>query len=287
MPDDQPMLRIPIRSFRQTDSGFASHIRDDLLAVEEPLEIRLGFGPRAARQSAAISVTMRTPGHDRELALGFLFNEAVLTNAQSVEDWHSPTRGVIQAELAPDVRVDLNRLHRNVYTTSSCGVCGKASLDAVAVALPDLLDESGPTIAPELLLELPAKLRQAQAVFEQTGGLHASALFDSSGQLLAMREDVGRHNALDKLIGWALESGQIPLRNSVLLVSGRVSFELTQKALMAGIPILAAVGAPSSLAVELADSQGQTLVGFLRDGRYNVYTGAARLGGLSSLGADS
>ena len=273
---------LPILAVRSNSTTISP--QDDRLAVEEPLEIRIGLGPIHDRAVVAISVTMRTPGHDAELAVGFLFSEGILTSPLDVQSISTPTTGVIQLELAPHVRVDLARLQRNVYTTSSCGVCGKTSLDAVAVALPGLLDETMPTIEPSVLHTLPAKLRAAQAVFDQTGGLHASALFTVDGELIALREDVGRHNALDQLIGWCLMAGQVPLREHILLVSGRVSFELTQKSLMAGIPIVAAVGAPSSLAVELAESQGQTLVGFLREGRYNVYAGAARLRGLASPG---
>jgi FdhD protein len=190
----------------------------------------------------------------------------------------SLTRNVVRVELKPGTPVDLERLDRHFYTTSSCGVCGKASLEALKAADRPALDPHAPTLSPALIHALPERLREAQAVFERTGGLHAAALFDPQGRLLALREDVGRHNAVDKLVGAAWLEGRWPLSNGVLLVSGRASFELVQKALVAGIPAMAAVGAPSSLAVALAAEAGMTLLGFVRQGRYNVYAGPERLG---------
>jgi FdhD protein len=265
-------------------SGETTADAADLLAVEEPLEIRLGFGPAADRQQRSLSVTMRTPGHDEDLALGFLLTEGIVGDSSAVLSLKHCTDGgrqaaenVIRIELHPRVEVPWERLERHFYVSSSCGVCGKASLEAVEAAGCPLLPAPRPLLSAETLTNLPDRLRQHQPVFGHTGGLHAAALFDTSGRLLLLREDVGRHNALDKLIGAAALRGWLPLHNRVLLVSGRVSFELVQKALMAGIPLLAAVGAPSSLAVELASHFGQTLVGFLRDGRFNVYAGAGRL----------
>lgn len=259
--------------------GGAGETVEDRVAVEEPLEIRLAQADRVQR----LAVTMRTPGHDAELALGFLAGEGVVRRPADVVDVaHTPLQGgmadpnVVVVRLAPDVRFDARRLERHVYTTSSCGVCGKTSLDAVgAIRGPDL--PAGPTLAADVVHGLPATLRESQAGFEQTGGLHAAALFTGGGRLLRVREDVGRHNALDKLLGsFLLEGGPAP-PGSVVLVSGRASFELVQKAVVAGLPVLAAVGAPSSLAVDLADESGMTLLGFVRDGRFNVYAGAGRV----------
>ncbi|MGE0431662.1 MAG: formate dehydrogenase accessory sulfurtransferase FdhD, partial [Planctomycetota bacterium] len=258
---------------------------DDTLAVEEPLEIRLVHGP--ARDSASISITMRTPGHDAALAVGFLVSEGIVRRASDVlraVHCGRPTSvpeaatNVIRVELAPDVVVDLARLQRNVYTTSSCGVCGKSSLDALAVVAPPDLPPTTPRVRVDTIAALPDALRAAQTVFARTGGLHAAALFAADdGALQAVREDVGRHNAVDKLVGEQLLAGRLPLSAHGLFLSGRASFELMQKALMAGIPLVAAVGAPSSLAVELAVAHGITLCGFVRDGRFNVYCGDHRI----------
>jgi FdhD protein len=251
---------------------------EDALAVEEPLEIRLDLGHRVQR----LAITMRTPGHDADLAVGFLVGEGVLTAPDDIvetrpgaRDCGLPDPNVVVVRLRDGLAFDAARLERHVYTTSSCGVCGKASLEAVRVIAGPGLPE-GPTLRPDVLCALPDTLRRHQAVFEQTGGLHAAALFDADGGLLRVREDVGRHNAVDKLVGsfW-LDGCAVP--PGVLLVSGRASFELVQKALAAGIPALAAVGAPSSLAVDLAADHGLTLVGFLRDGRFNLYAGAGRV----------
>ncbi|MGW6912029.1 formate dehydrogenase accessory sulfurtransferase FdhD [Streptomyces sp. NPDC054940] len=253
--------------------------RPDTLVAEEPLEIRLG--------GRALAITMRTPGDDFALAAGFLVSEGVLGRADELagivycagatEDG-SNTYNVVDVRLAPGVTVPDITLERNVYTTSSCGLCGKASLDAVRTTARWPVADTPPVrITPELLSALPDRLRAAQRVFDRTGGLHAAGLFSAEGELLDLREDVGRHNAVDKLIGRALQSGELPLSRSILLVSGRASFELAQKAVMAGIPVLAAVSAPSSLAVDLATETGLTLVGFLRGRSMNVYAGEQRL----------
>ena len=236
----------------------------DHVAVEEPLEIRIGGTP--------VAVTMRTPGHDEELALGFCLSEGL-----------RPERARLPADLAANtVDVDApgfdpQRLQRSFYTTSSCGVCGKGALDAVAVETPRVTADLRVPLA--FVSSLPERLREAQAAFAVTGGLHATGLFAAAGELLCVREDVGRHNALDKVVGWAFGAGRLPLADSVLCVSGRLSFELVQKAAVAGCPIMVAVGAPSSLAVELAADRGVTLCGFVRGGTANVYTEAWRITG--------
>lgn len=253
--------------------------RPDTLVAEEPLEIRLNGKP--------LAVTMRTPGDDFALAVGFLVSEGVLGAAADVRSVSycagatadgSNTYNVVNVALAPGVVLPDITLERNVYTTSSCGLCGKASLDAVRTASRFALTDGPPVrIEPALLARLPDRLRSAQRVFDRTGGLHAAALFSPAGELVDVREDVGRHNAVDKVVGRALRDGRLPLSRSVLLVSGRASFELAQKAVMAGIPFLAAVSAPSSLAVDLATESGLTLVGFLRGDSMNVYAGGHRV----------
>jgi FdhD protein len=253
----------------------------DVLAVEEPLEIRLVHGPATARSTKSISVTMRTPGHDAELAVGFLMTEGVIRdeddiNAVVTTDTGEDAGNIVRVELAAHVEVNIAALERNFYTTSSCGICGKASLLALRSVCPPRR-VNGFTIPAATLCELPRRLRAEQDVFERTGGLHAAALFDADGKLDAMREDVGRHNAVDKLLGAAFLAGCAPLRERVLLLSGRASFELLQKALMGGVPMVAAVGAPSSLAVRVAREFDVTLVGFLRDNHFNVYHGAERV----------
>ncbi len=258
-------------------------LRPDELAVEEPLEIRLAFDRDGRRVRQGVSVTMRTPGHDRELAVGFLFTEGIIRAPEEVagvEDWGPGN--VVRVELRPGVDVNVDRLERHFYTTSSCGVCGKSSLAAVRVD-PWVGPIAGqPMVEAATIRGLSARLRASQGGFDRTGGLHASALFDASGRLIDLREDVGRHNALDKLIGAAFLAGKVPLHDAVVLVSGRTSFELVQKAAVAGIPLLAAVGAPSSLAVELAREVGMTLVGFVREDRFNVYAGFERIAGLGA-----
>ena len=237
---------------------------EDLVAVEEPLEIRLSGVP--------IAVTMRTPGHDEELALGFALSEGLRpTGARPPDDLAANAVELDAPEADPE------QLRRNFYTSSSCGVCGKGALEAVAVEAPRV--ESGLRVPAAVVAELPDRLREAQAAFSATGGLHATGLFDSVGELLWLREDVGRHNAMDKVIGRAFLEGRLPLADSILAVSGRLSFELVQKAAIAGCPLLVAVGAPSSLAVDLARDRGVTLCGFVRDGRVNVYSEPWRVAG--------
>ncbi|GAA2773037.1 formate dehydrogenase accessory sulfurtransferase FdhD [Streptomyces showdoensis] len=259
--------------------GGAVNERPDTLVAEEPLEIRLNGRP--------IAITMRTPGDDFALAAGFLVSEGVLAAASDVrnivycagaKEDGSNTYNVVDVQLAPGVAVPDITLERNVYTTSSCGLCGKASLDAVRTTARFPIADAPPLrLTPALLSALPDRLRAAQRVFDRTGGLHAAALFSEDGELLDVREDVGRHNAVDKLVGRALREGLLPLERAVLLVSGRASFELAQKAVMAGLPVLAAVSAPSSLAVDLAAETGLTLVGFLRGQDMNVYAGEHRI----------
>ena len=257
----------------------------DAVATEEPFEIRIGYSRRdGSRAEENVSITMRTPGHDEELAVGFLFTEGIIHahgDVQGVVPRGQPAPdgliNMVRVELTPGVTVDFKRLERHFYTTSSCGVCGKASLDAVAQQGQFDIGAMHMRIGADILGGLPAALKLQQAVFEQTGGLHASGLFDAQGAIVAVREDVGRHNALDKLIGNALLQNRLPLAEHGILVSGRASFELLQKAKMAGCPIVAAVGAPSSLAVELAKEFGMTLVGFLKPGRFNIYSRADRI----------
>jgi len=253
--------------------------RRDYLATEEPLEIRLVIG----NERRTVAVTMRTPGADFELAAGFLFNEGILNGREAirqiaycVEGDEAQRYNIVNVALRAASFPDLAPLERHFLTTSACGVCGKASLDAVCASnYPPLPD--GPEITPELLHALPERLRAAQGLFDATGGLHAAGLFDVQGTLLAVREDVGRHNALDKLIGWAFLNDRLPLTDCIVLVSGRTSFEIVQKCLAASIPIVAAVSAPSSLAVDLASAFGMTLIGFLRPDRFNVYHGIERV----------
>ena len=293
-----PAILLPAASYefatiqKVSGSGPAESASDQL-AAEEPLEIRIGYGPDGQRQHRTLSVTMRTPGHDEELAAGFLLTEGIIhrktdvlgiipcPDVQKAEEAGNVTR----AELAPHVPVDFAGLERHFYTSSSCGVCGKTSIAAVRTASCPVLPANGPHLRYDVVHLLPERLRAAQAGFEQTGGLHASALFTPEGELLLLREDVGRHNALDKVIGAALLAGWLPLHQHVLLVSGRVSFELVQKAAAAGIGVLAAVGAPSSLAVQAAESFGMTVLGFVRNGRYNVYSHGWRLGAAAAAPA--
>ncbi|WP_345078481.1 formate dehydrogenase accessory sulfurtransferase FdhD [Nemorincola caseinilytica] len=252
----------------------------DMLATEEPLEIRLSYYTQAGYTAKSISVTMRTPGNDLELAKGFLYTEGIISSREDVTETRhaSDTNGnVVYVTLAQGVMPDIVRLERNFYTTSSCGVCGKASIEAVRTACNILDTKDHIEIPHSTIYTLPATLRAQQSVFEHTGGLHGCAIFDTTGNLVMTREDVGRHNALDKLIGAAIDNGLLPLNDHILLLSGRASFELVQKAAMAGIKVIAAVGAPSSLAVQLADEWGMTLVGFLRGERFNIYTGAQRI----------
>ncbi len=249
---------------------------DDYLAAEEPLEIRLGLGIDAR----PLTVTMRTPGHDRELAAGFLWTEGIIDRPEQIAALRQPESGngaagnVVEVELR-DHTPDLADAQRNFFAASSCGICGKASIEAIRVRG---LRAPNPAfhIGAEVLCELPARLRARQSTFDRTGGLHAAALFDASGELLEVREDIGRHNAVDKIVGGALLAGKLPLAEHVLLVSGRGGFEIVQKALAAGIPMVASVSAPSSLAVKLAREMHLTLVGFLRGRRFVVYSGQER-----------
>jgi FdhD protein len=252
---------------------------DDTVAVEEPLEIRLQHGPAGKRVEQGISVTMRTPGQDSELATGFLFTEGIIADTSAIVaiEQKYPSNS-IRIELHEQVVLDLGRLQRHFYTSSSCGVCGKSSIDALKTVCPaPAIQKEEQPLEAGLLYSLPTLLRQEQNIFDSTGGLHASALFGLKGNLACLREDIGRHNALDKLIGYALQEGLLPLDTHILLLSGRACFELIQKAAMAGIKIVAAVGPPSSLAVQLAEEQDMTLVGFLRQERFNIYSGAHRI----------
>jgi FdhD protein len=272
------MARIPrsvdLTQVTEWNDGTASR-KDDFLAAEEPLEIRIGENP--------LSVTMRTPGHDLELAAGFLFTEGLIQRRDQIialenatNDGDGKRGNVVRAELAADALPDFDKLRRHFFAASSCGICGKASIDAVRSRL---LRAPNPEfhVEPKLIVSLPEVLRSAQDVFERTGGLHAAALFDADGKLLIVREDIGRHNAVDKVIGWALVNKHIPLSNSIMVVSGRGGFEIVQKAIVAGIPVVASVSAPSSLAVQLARELHLTLIGFLRGNRFVVYAGEDRI----------
>jgi FdhD protein len=274
------IIHLPITKVNHADSLETS----DALAIEEPLEIRLQFGPKNNRQVQNVSVTMRTPGNDKELALGFLFTEGIITQQNNIAQIeHSfiacaeNKENTIQVSLNEDTIPNLRNSERNFYTTSSCGVCGKGSIDAIRTVSVYKEQQDDNFISAAILHELPAILSKHQKVFADTGGLHASALFMPNGELLLVREDVGRHNALDKLIGAAINNNWLPLTKNILLLSGRASFELVQKAAMAGITVIAAVGAPSSLAVELASEFNITLIGFLRNERFNIYTAAHRI----------
>ena len=271
----RPVLRLtPNGTSRQPDA----------LAVEEPLELRV--------DGRALAVTMRTPGHDVELAHGFLLTEGVIGAVGDVRDARycgsrdedgRNTYNVLDIRLAEGVPAPSTGVERNFYTTSSCGVCGKASLDAVRLRSRHSPADDPTRVAPEVLATLPDVLRERQRVFDRTGGLHAAGLFTAAGEPLVVREDVGRHNAVDKVLGWALLQGRVPVRGCVLVVSGRASFELAQKAVMAGVPVLAAVSAPSSLAAELAAECGLTLAGFVRDGGMNIYSHGERVAPAAQL----
>lgn len=262
------------------DDGVASE-RADALATEEPLEIRLVI----AGKSRTLAVTMRTPGADFELATGFLYGEGVIARREQItqisycQDANLPAEqlyNIVIVELDPTSRPDLRPLERHFYTSSACGVCGKANLEAIALRGIEPLSP-GPLVTPGLVSELPDRLREAQKVFSSTGGLHAAGLFTTTGETVAVREDVGRHNALDKLVGWALLEGRVPLSDHIVIVSGRSSFEIAQKCLAARVAVLCSVSAPSSLAVDVAAEFNMTLIGFVRGERFNVYAGAARI----------
>jgi FdhD protein len=275
---------LPVQKI-SADSRFDTY---DLIVVEEPLEIVLEYGPAGKRIEQPVSVTMRTPGHDLELALGFLFTEGILPadtvhpasastdngDGVSADD---RTPNTIRVKLPPRVTPDLKKLQRHFYTSSSCGVCGKISIESLYSVRPAHYNEKPLTINADVLYHLPHLLREGQNLFDSTGGLHAAGLFNRQGHLLVVKEDVGRHNALDKLIGHALLENNLPLDEHILLLSGRACFELIQKAAMAGFSIIAAVGPPSSLAIQLARESGITLIGFLKAQRFNIYSGAQRV----------
>lgn len=247
----------------------------DMLAVEEPLEIRIIHG--VGRYTKSIAVTMRTPANDEELAVGFLFTEGIIKQKADILSCEVVKENVVVVELSPAVKVNLKEIERNFYTTSSCGVCGKSSIEAIYTSC-NLYDKAAPfTVSADLLYSLPEKLSEWQTNFRHTGGIHATALFSTGGELMEVREDVGRHNAFDKLAGVMLLQERLPISNHIVLLSGRASFELVQKAAMAGVKLLVAVGAPSSLAVATADELGMTLAGFLRENRFNIYCGKERI----------
>ncbi len=258
---------------------------EDLVACEEPLEIKLATGPAGNREHRSLAVTMRTPGQDAELAIGFLFTEGIIGKAADVSDCRhvgqalapEAAENILLVELSPGTAVDFGLLNRHFYTSSSCGVCGKASIEMVRTVSLHYPRRAYPVFPAAVLQGFPDQLLGRQSLFAATGGIHAAGAFTPEGQLLAVREDVGRHNAMDKLIGSQLQAGRFPMRDVGVMVSGRLSFELVQKAATAGVPLLAAVGAPSSLAVELAEEHGITLVGFLRGTRFNVYCGEERI----------
>ncbi len=268
-----PTTQLPITKINATTSS----VTVDALASEEPLEIRLEYNAADQVLLKTISVTMRTPGRDDDLATGFLFTEGIISSKDQIVVKPVVAENVITLLATPSVAINIEKLDRHFYTTSSCGVCGKTSIEAIKTVC-QLSDSKNDHQYPaSLISQLPEKLRHSQEVFDRTGGLHASALFNAQGELLLLREDVGRHNALDKLIGAALFAEMMPLNDHILLLSGRISFELVQKAAMAGIKLVAAIGAPSSLAVQTAESFNMTLIGFLRDQRFNIYSGAQRI----------
>lgn len=253
-----------------------SGVPDDI-SVEEPLQMSAGWDDDHGHHTRTVAITMRTPGDDENLAAGFLFTEGMIVSAQDVKSINSEGRNAVTVILNQGVHLDPARLERHSFMSSSCGACGKRSIEAVRVARRHNIHAGTPVVTSDVIHALPKALRRAQAEFSLTGGIHASALFNSDGELITLREDVGRHNALDKLIGAEFMAGNMPLDDRILLVSGRISFELVQKAAIAGIPVIAAVGAPSSLAVELAAECGITLLGFVRDNRFNIYNDCQRI----------
>ena len=272
-----------VRVSRMAAGRFAD--RMDVVTVEEPLEIRVEFTRNGARETSAVSVTMRTPGHDFELASGFLYGEGLVLRREDVAEIsycqtdEPQTYNIVLVKLRSGAPFDPDTLSRNFYMNSSCGVCGKASLEAVEVRGCEKIPDEGLSMDPAILSGLPEKLRTQQGLFDRTGGIHAAGCFDESGELISVREDVGRHNAVDKLVGQAFLNGELPMGRTILVVSGRTSFEIMQKALAAGIPLVVAVGAPSSLAVDLARSFNMSLLGFTRSDSFNVYAGAGRIAG--------
>ena len=270
-----------VKISRLTDGRFVD--RKDVVTVEEPLEIRVEFTRNGVRETSAVSVTMRTPGNDFELAAGFLYGEGLLRGREDVAEIsycqsdEPQTYNIVVVKLRPGTLFDPSALSRNFYMSSSCGVCGKASLEAVEVRGCEQIPDEGLSVDREILSGLPEKLREQQDLFDRTGGIHAAGRFDETGELVSVREDVGRHNAVDKVVGEAFLAGELPLGRTVLAVSGRTSFEIMQKALAAGIPLVVAVGAPSSLAVDLARRFNMSLLGFTRSDGFNVYAGAERI----------
>lgn len=281
------MSQLPVQSVSITKiNELSSQTTDDIIVVEEPLEIRLGFGPMDMREETNVSITMRTPGNDFELATGFLFTEGVIKSGEEIlsikyctdHQKKEQQYNIVRIELKPDIEFESTAFNRNFYMTSACGICGKASIDAIAIHCVKTDTNDNLKIDKQLVFSLSDKLKLKQTIFNNTGGIHAAALFSISGDLLLTMEDVGRHNALDKLIGSLVALNKLHLaQNAVLFLSGRASFELLQKATMAGIKIVCAVGAPSSLAVETAKEFGITLIGFLREGRFNIYTHPFRI----------
>lgn len=252
--------------------------RSDYLAIEEPVEMLVEFGKTEARVKQNIAITMRTPGNDNLLVIGFLLTEGIIQNYEDIQTVQvDEPANKVEVSLHPTCSFNAEKLSRHLFTSSSCGVCGKTSISHLKTTIPYKLEPNKPQVAKNILYNLPDVLKANQLLFEHTGGIHATGLFTTQGELINLFEDVGRHNALDKLLGWALKEGQVPLNNSIILVSGRASFELIQKALMAGCSILAAVGAPSSLAVELAEEYNMTLIGFLKKNKFNVYNGFERV----------
>jgi FdhD protein len=264
--------------------GSMSAGRSDTLSIEEPLEIRLVMDSEGQPSGRSVAITMRTPGNDRDLAAGFLFTEGIVSHPDEIECVRRERCNVVRVTLRHGVKVDLGLLERHSFIASSCGVCGKRSIAAIRLRCKYPILAGTPLLACDIVHTLPQALKTAQEAFASTGGIHAAGLFDETGRLLIVREDVGRHNALDKVIGAEFLAGSLPLARRIILVSGRASFELVQKAAEAGVPVLAAVGAPSSLAVQLAQKCGMTLLGFVRDGRFNVYAGLDRIDGLEARG---
>ena len=281
--DNSSHRRKSFRIVRFRDRGFEE--ANDFVAAEEPLEIRVVFGTAGRRKDRSLSITMRTPGHDHELAAGFLVGEGIIEGREDLDRVEEMQTGGSEGKLsnqlcvhlAPHVDFDFGSLQRNFYMTSSCGICGTASLEAVRARLTRPIGDDSLTVAADTITSLPSQLRTRQQTFDETGGLHAAGLFHTNGELIDCREDIGRHNALDKLVGRNFLDQRLPCNKHLLLVSGRASFELVQKAVLAGIPVLAAVGAPSSLAVELATEFGLTLIGFVAKDRFNVYSHPQRV----------
>jgi FdhD protein len=282
MKPSQPKFKpVTITKFQHTESTSA----DDSVATEEPMEIRLVYGPSDQRAMRSLSVTMRTPGNDAELAAGFLFSEGILncptqiesTEFRGVDETGRPTDNIVRVNLQPDVQVDFKQLQRNFFTTSSCGVCGKASLESLEVKGIEPLDPSSFRVPASSILMMPDALRKSQPTFDQTGGIHAACFADDKANVLETHEDIGRHNAVDKLIGDWFLANRLPAVDVCMVVSGRASFEIVQKAIVAGVPVMVAVGAPSSLAVELAQRFQMTLVGFANSSRFNVYSNPERI----------